>query len=75
MFDPYFRGTEAQRAKREGCGRGLSSARWIGRAHGGRIDIQSELGAMTTLATRLPCLRSEHFANSSTLAKVLVALM
>ena len=68
VFDPFFRGTEAQRAKSDGCGLGLSIAQWIVRAHGGRIDIQSELGAMTTLATRLPCLRSEHFATSSTLA-------
>jgi len=54
VFDPFFRGTEAQRARREGCGLGLSIAQWIARAHGGSIVIASDSGALTRAAVRLP---------------------
>ena len=54
VFDPFFRGTEAQRAKRDGCGLGLSIAQWIVKAHGGTLIIQSDGGELTTITTRLP---------------------
>jgi signal transduction histidine kinase len=37
----------------EGCGLGLSIAQWIAQAHGGAIDIASELGKLTRVAVRL----------------------
>jgi signal transduction histidine kinase len=54
IFDPFFRGTEAQRAKRDGCGLGLSIAQWIVTAHGGRIRVQSQLQGITTVSVILP---------------------
>lgn len=57
VFDPFFRGTEAQRAKQEGCGLGLSIALWSARAHGGTLEIQSDSGALTRAILRLPSLR------------------
>ena len=54
IFDPFFRGTEAQHAKRDGCGLGLSIAQWIVKAHGGTLSIQSERGELTKVTTRLP---------------------
>jgi signal transduction histidine kinase len=54
VFDPFFRGAEAQRARREGCGLGLSIAQWIVNAHGGTLRIQSERGELTKVTTRLP---------------------
>jgi len=54
VFDPFFRGTEAQRAKRDGSGLGLSIASWIAQAHGGGIQIESDPGTVTTVLVRLP---------------------
>jgi len=55
VFDPFFRGTDAQRAKREGCGLGLSIAQWIVKAHGGRISLQSAPKCPTLATVLLPC--------------------
>jgi signal transduction histidine kinase len=54
VFDPFFRGTEAQRAKRDGCGLGLSIAQWIVSAHGGTVQVQSQLRASTVITVTLP---------------------
>ena len=54
VFDPFFRGTEAQRAKRDGCGLGLSIAQWIVTAHGGTIRVESQLRGSTLVAVTLP---------------------
>jgi len=55
IFEPFFRGTEAQRAKREGSGLGLSIAQWIACAHGGSIVVESKPAVVTTATLRLPC--------------------
>lgn len=55
VFDPFFRGVEAQRAKREGCGLGLSIAQWIAHAHNGRLEIHSSLDGLIRATLRLPC--------------------
>ncbi len=54
VFDPFFRGTEAQRAKRDGCGLGLSIAQWIVTAHGGMIRVESQLRGSTLVAVTMP---------------------
>jgi signal transduction histidine kinase len=54
VFDPFFRGTEAQRARPEGCGLGLSIAQWIARAHDGRLQIHSGAEDLTRATLRLP---------------------
>jgi len=54
IFDPFFRGTEAQRARRDGCGLGLSIAQWIVTAHGGTLLVTSAPERGTTVTVRLP---------------------
>ncbi len=54
VFDPFFRGTEAQRARREGCGLGLSIAQWIVHAHGGTVAVACDPTRLITITVRLP---------------------
>ncbi|HXP61485.1 MAG TPA: HAMP domain-containing sensor histidine kinase [Dongiaceae bacterium] len=54
VFDPFFRGDASHSQAVEGCGLGLSIARWIVSAHGGTIQIASEPGRWTTAIVRLP---------------------
>ena len=54
VFDPFFRGDSSHSHVIEGCGLGLSIARWIALAHGGIIQISSSPGQLTTALVRLP---------------------
>ena len=54
VFEPFFRGDASHSQKVEGCGLGLSIARWIAEAHRGLLDIDSEPGRLTTARVRLP---------------------
>jgi signal transduction histidine kinase len=54
IFDPFFRGDSSHSQIIEGCGLGLSIARWIATAHGGAIEITSRPGEVTTAFVRLP---------------------
>jgi signal transduction histidine kinase len=54
VFDPFFRGDSSHSQTIEGCGLGLSIARWIATAHGGVIEITSRPGKVTTAFVRLP---------------------
>jgi signal transduction histidine kinase len=54
IFDPFFRGDFSHSQTVEGCGLGLSIARWIATAHGGIIQITSEPNRLTTATVRLP---------------------
>ena len=54
VFDPFFRGDASHSQAVEGCGLGLSIARWIVSAHGGTIQIASEPGGLTSALVRLP---------------------
>ncbi len=54
IFDPFFRGDSSHSQTIEGCGLGLSIARWIATAHGGAIEIRSRPGEITTALVRLP---------------------
>lgn len=62
IFDRFYR-TEKSRWRRPvpnaaslgvGAGLGLSIARWIAQAHGGRIEVQSQLGAGSAFHVWLP---------------------
>jgi signal transduction histidine kinase len=54
VFDPFFRGDASHSQSVEGCGLGLSIARWIAVAHDGAIEITSRPGGLTTAIVRLP---------------------
>jgi signal transduction histidine kinase len=51
IFDRFYR---AQREGRTGVGLGLSIAHWIAEAHGGRLNVESEVGQGTTFTLWLP---------------------
>jgi signal transduction histidine kinase len=55
IFDPFFttKGT-AKKGEAKGTGLGLAICKEIVDAHGGRIDVQSEMGKGTTFSVYLP---------------------
>jgi signal transduction histidine kinase len=59
IFDPFFttKGT-AKKGEAKGTGLGLAICKEIIDAHGGRIDVQSEMGKGTTFNVYLPALPS-----------------
>jgi signal transduction histidine kinase len=59
IFDPIFRGDASHSQAVDGCGLGLSIAKWIAGAHGGLIEITSVPGRMTTALVRLPVAAAE----------------
>ena len=59
VFDRFFRGDPAHSADVEGCGLGLSIAKWIVSAHKGSIGIQSMPNQVTTVTVRLPVSESQ----------------
>ncbi|MDE3068392.1 MAG: HAMP domain-containing protein [Verrucomicrobiota bacterium] len=54
VFDRFYRGDPAHGDHVDGCGLGLSIARWIVSAHGGTIQIESAPDQITTVTVRLP---------------------
>jgi signal transduction histidine kinase len=54
VFDRFFRGDASHNNDIDGCGLGLSIARWIATAHGGRIALNSEPGKLTAVVVNLP---------------------
>ena len=53
-FDRFYRGDPAHNNEVEGCGLGLSIARWIVHAHGGKIAITSRPSDLTSVTVQLP---------------------
>ncbi len=64
VFDRFFRGDESHSDAVEGCGLGLSIARWIVTAHGGTLEIKSTPGVLTTALVRLPLAVAENQAGA-----------
>jgi signal transduction histidine kinase len=54
VFDRFFRSDRSHSSAVEGCGLGLSIARWIVSAHHGTITIESAPQAYTTVKVQLP---------------------
>jgi signal transduction histidine kinase len=57
VFEPFYRGNQGRRIK-QGMGLGLSIARDIVEAHGGWINLESELGKGTLFTIHLPLMRA-----------------
>ena len=54
VFDRFFRGNLAHDNTIDGCGLGLSIAKWIVSAHNGTIQIESATPKLTAVTVRLP---------------------
>jgi signal transduction histidine kinase len=54
VFEPFYRVDKARTPQRSGFGLGLSLAKTIVEAHGGRITIASEPGNGTQVRIHLP---------------------
>jgi signal transduction histidine kinase len=54
LFNRFFRCREAESRAIAGAGLGLSIARDIVESHGGRIEVESELGRGSVFRVRLP---------------------
>ena len=62
VFDRFYRGDPAHSHSVEGCGLGLSIARWIVSAHNGDIRITSVPSKLTTVTVQLPIVRENQSA-------------
>ncbi len=56
LFERNFRGTRARLHRGDGSGLGLPIAATLARAHGDRIDVNSQPGRGTAITLRLPIL-------------------
>jgi len=54
IFDRFYRVDRSRSRETGGSGLGLSIARWIATAHGGRIEVHSAPGAGSTFTVSLP---------------------
>jgi signal transduction histidine kinase len=54
IFDPYFRAQFSDTQTRRGAGLGLTLVQQIVASHGGRVDVESELGAGSTFRLLFP---------------------
>ncbi len=54
VFDPFYRGKEAQAAQIRGAGLGLSLVKHIVAAHGGRVSVESRVGQGSVFVLHLP---------------------
>ena len=59
MFEPFYRVDASRSRKTGGYGLGLSLSKEIMEAHGGRIEIQSEVGRGTSVFLYFRYLESE----------------
>ncbi len=54
IFEPFFRSRDALARRRKGTGIGLTITRYIMRAHGGDVSVQSRPGKGSTFTLRFP---------------------
>ena len=54
VFEPFYRGDRSRSRRRGGAGLGLSLVRAVVEAHGGRVEVESELNTGTRVTVKLP---------------------
>jgi signal transduction histidine kinase len=57
IFEPFYRGTGAASSNVPGSGLGLALVRRIAEGHGGRVEVESQIGRGTTFRVTLPGVR------------------
>src|SRR6266850_2082724 len=62
IFEKFYRVQRADNAGEPGTGLGLALVHEIMTSHGGRVDVESELGAGSTFTLRLPLFDKENHA-------------
>lgn len=62
IFDRFYRVNESRSRRSGGSGLGLAIAQVIAQAHGGKIQVQSQLGKGSTFSVHLP-LKVTHSSN------------
>ena len=60
IFEPFYRGAEAQARQIQGNGLGLSIVKGVVEAHGGRVTVQSTHGAGSTFVVHLPAWKGDE---------------
>lgn len=60
IFDRFYRVDKARSRNLGGSGLGLSIARWIAQAHGGRIEVESEVNQGSTFTIFIPVLHENE---------------
>jgi len=60
IFDPYFRAQFSDTQTRRGAGLGLTLVQQLVAAHGGRVEVESELGKGSTFRLLFPRLKPEE---------------
>jgi two-component system, OmpR family, sensor kinase len=64
IFTPFFRTDRSRTRKTGGVGLGLTLVRRIVNAHGGRVDVTSQVGVGTEVCVRLPVAGEDTAAKS-----------